>query len=673
MFTKARLRISYPAWLWIAAFIVFSVFLTLAPAQAGADTIDDVVDQMQAVYDKLELDPTGKDAVDTAKDNISDLRSRGVDEDPWDDVFAILLTYEVKTRLGGEAAAKEKLKDFLCDLTDIQYSTDKSILKSSLQSFKTEHASTVRDLFGNDFTIDDLYGYLMEAKEEVPGEISEDVDTLIAIARGDYGGIRDRAKVWMKEALKEAATGSYSTFLTKLSNIGWSVDKLIDAKDKIGDAVDPGYAGEIALMKAYVRSETYFIRDGNRLDGDITLKVGNTLPLELSVLGYDWAGDVLDWDTSDHSKATVDNTNKILTAVAAGDTTLTAYKPGSPNQWAYKGTVHVQSSGGGGGGGGGGTTTPPDAPPPAADITVPTDGGTFTTADGQAGLIVPEGTLLQEATIKIVLVTDPIPDPSMDFASNVYEFTSSVAFNGSVTIVLKYDPAKVADPTKLGIYYYNETLGQWVYLGGIVDPVTGTVSVTVDHFTKFAILINPNKVKLSDIDKHWGYRYIDRLVGMGIISGYEDGTFRPDRTISRAEFAAIIAKARGLTLDSQAALTFSDAAAVPGWARPAVAAAVQAGIINGYEDNTFRPERQITRAELATMIVRAMKISPAASPALTFSDAGDIPAWARGYVATAVEKGIIAGRPDNTFGAPDSATRAEAATMVIKMLEALGI
>ncbi len=319
----------------------------------------------------------------------------------------------------------------------------------------------------------------------------------------------------------------------------------------------------------------------------------------------------------------------------------------------------------------GGPAAPPD-PEPSADITVPVSGGTFTIADGQAGIIVPAGALSQEATIKIVLVTNPIPDPKMSFASNVYEFTSSEAFNSAVTVVLKYDPDKVADPGKLGVYYYNEKLGQWIYLGGAVDPDAGTVSVQVDHFTQFAVLINPAKVKLTDISLHWGYKYIDRLVRMGIISGYEDSTFRPDRTISRAEFATIITKAGGLAPDSQTALTFSDAESIPGWARPAIAAAVQAGIISGYEDNTFRPDRQITRAELATMIVRAMNISPAASPELTFSDAGDIPAWAKGYVATAVDEGIIAGRPDNTFGAGDNATRAEAATMAVKMLEAPG-
>ena len=86
-------------------------------------------------------------------------------------------------------------------------------------------------------------------------------------------------------------------------------------------------------------------------------------------------------------------------------------------------TPQGSSGGGGGGGGGGGSPKPPVEP--SADITAPVSGGTFTIADGQAGIIVPAGALSQEATIKIVLVTNPIPDPKMSFAGNVYEFTSA--------------------------------------------------------------------------------------------------------------------------------------------------------------------------------------------------------------------------------------------------------
>ena len=181
-------------------------------------------------------------------------------------------------------------------------------------------------LFGSDFTVDDLYGYLMKAKDLVPEQITEDVDALIAIASGDYGLIRYSATAWLKEDLKEAATGDYGKFRTKLSVIGWNFYKLIDAKDRISDEVDPGNAGEIALLKAYVRTETFFIKDGKKFADDIILGADGHLSLQLSVLGYEWAGDVLGWKTTTQNS---NNRRWKSKAVNAGKTKLIAHKPGN--------------------------------------------------------------------------------------------------------------------------------------------------------------------------------------------------------------------------------------------------------------------------------------------------------------------------------------------------------
>ena len=109
--------------------------------------MDDVVVQMQAVYDKL--DPADKDAVRDAKAGLRNLRNTAADEEPWNGILEGLLTDEVNSSLGDDAA--QELKGFLCDLADIQYSTDKSTLKESLQDFKTQHASTVRGPFWQRF------------------------------------------------------------------------------------------------------------------------------------------------------------------------------------------------------------------------------------------------------------------------------------------------------------------------------------------------------------------------------------------------------------------------------------------------------------------------------------------------------------------------------------------
>lgn len=204
--------------------------------------------------------------------------------------------------------------------------------------------------------------------------------------------------------------------------------------------------------------------------------------------------------------------------------------------------------------------------------------------------------------------------------------------------------------------------------------VNGKVEVNVTHFTKFAVMANTKLPVLTDIKSHWAYNEIKRLVGMETVSGYPDNTYKPDNNVTRAEFAKIIVQAMGWSAKS-GDLGFADAADVPAWARGYIATAVDKGVIKGYEDNTFRAGQLISRSEIAVMVVRALgKESDAAKAgALGFSDAASVPAWAKGYVSVAADQGIVKGKPGNIFAPADNATRAESAAMVVRMLNNLGI
>jgi hypothetical protein len=144
--------------------------------------------------------------------------------------------------------------------------------------------------------------------------------------------------------------------------------------------------------------------------------------------------------------------------------------------------------------------------------------------------------------------------------------------------------------------------------------------------------------------------------------------------VTRAEIAAMLVRALGL--DAQGDASFADVAASSSHA-DAVGAAYEAGLVSGYEDGTFRPERLVTRQELALLLQRAMASfgdAPNADPASTlarFADRADIAAWAVEAVAAATAAGITLADDAGAFSPTKHATRAEAAAMLERLLDYL--
>jgi len=181
------------------------------------------------------------------------------------------------------------------------------------------------------------------------------------------------------------------------------------------------------------------------------------------------------------------------------------------------------------------------------------------------------------------------------------------------------------------------------------------------------------KMEYPDVPStYWAFNVIIELGEKGIITGYPDGSFKPDSSITRAEFVAILGRALGWE-ERPGNPAFSDAAEIPDWARGYILTAVDKGVIGGYEDNSFRANRPITRLEIVIIIVRALGLGDGAakSGTLSFSDAADIPDWAVDDIVIAVEQGIATGKPGNVFVPNDNATRAEAASLIARMLSKL--
>ncbi|WP_307563828.1 S-layer homology domain-containing protein [Paenibacillus sp. V4I7] len=233
---------------------------------------------------------------------------------------------------------------------------------------------------------------------------------------------------------------------------------------------------------------------------------------------------------------------------------------------------------------------------------------------------------------------------------------------------------KAVDMKKVTGVLYNEVTKKFSFVPATFETKDGkTVATLKRNGNSIYTVVEINK-NFTDIASHWSKDDVSLLANKLVIDGATDTTFAPDRNITRAEFAALVVRSLGLNTDATST-TFTDVKSSD-WYAGAVAAAVGAKIINGYEDGSFKANAQITREELATMVVRALtfagvksdlSVTQQATLLGKFTDAGQI-VWAKKEIAAAIDAGIINGLTNTTIGSSKQATRAEAATMLKRFL-----
>lgn len=173
-------------------------------------------------------------------------------------------------------------------------------------------------------------------------------------------------------------------------------------------------------------------------------------------------------------------------------------------------------------------------------------------------------------------------------------------------------------------------------------------------------------VTFRDVSGHWAAQSIQVFTRLGIVKGYEDGTFKPNAPITRGEFAAIVARIFPMDADGGLNVSFTDVQ--NSWAREAILTLASKGILNGYEDGTFRPDKNITRAEMVAIMSRIVNLEAfQGAEAVAFTDIAD--SWNRDQIMAAARAGIIKGMADGSFAPNQNSTRAEALTILLRTLQ----
>lgn len=231
------------------------------------------------------------------------------------------------------------------------------------------------------------------------------------------------------------------------------------------------------------------------------------------------------------------------------------------------------------------------------------------------------------------------------------------------------------------IYYWNELVEDWIALASyVIDPYQ-VMAINDGGYTGWFNVFGVIQPNFIDVLDHWAEPIANRMNGLGILEGYPgDGLIRTaqlDQDITRTEFTALIYRLLNIIPDRHLLETYTleearivlseyygDAGDIPDWVAGVVASATKAGLVEPREGK-FLANEPITREEAAVMVSKAFKMLEKYQPIdLTkFADAEDISDWAKAALAD----NAIQGYPDNTFRPNDFITRAEALTVLKRL------
>jgi parallel beta-helix repeat protein len=213
---------------------------------------------------------------------------------------------------------------------------------------------------------------------------------------------------------------------------------------------------------------------------------------------------------------------------------------------------------------------------------------------------------------------------------------------------------------------HNQTRGnRLLAVGNQIDP--GRIQGAVD----FVASAGGNS-QFGDVAGNWAEAYITALADRQVISGFPDGTFRPNDPVTRAQFAAIVNQAF-TPQPKRASVNFADVSS-SFWGQQAIQTAYRGGFLTGYPGRVFRPNERIPRLQVLVSLASGLELGSGSVDSLNrFQDAREIPSWAGNAIAAATQRSIVVNYPSVGQLAPNrEATRAEVAAFVYQALVSAG-
>ncbi|WP_410771458.1 S-layer homology domain-containing protein [Fontibacillus sp. BL9] len=243
----------------------------------------------------------------------------------------------------------------------------------------------------------------------------------------------------------------------------------------------------------------------------------------------------------------------------------------------------------------------------------------------------------------------------------------------TLTIPANIDPRTVTTAVRI------DKGGRIRHVPTFVTSRDGNNVAIVNSLSNGSYVLISNEKSFADMAGHWAEAAVNDLGSRMIVTGTDDKRFAPDRSVTRAEFTAILARAVSLA-GKEARNNFNDVS-VSDWFYDDIRDAFVYGIVSGYQDGSFRPERSITRQEAMVMIARAMELAgieatdKVDNQGMTSSEqaGGEASPWAIEAVEAIAEAGLVQGDNTGDLALNREITRAETAVIVSRMLIKAGV
>jgi len=573
-----------------------------------------------------------------------------------------------------DATMKAEITRLLQDLNAVLFSTDESFELAFEALVSDANKKVVAAIFGSDFAnalaSDGVNNQIVDffKNENTVNKVIEKQVALFNSERVEaVDAVYDPAAELINSLLnQEGMEGIKAGF----AFAGWTVDDFVAANKYIADQADPDGKARIINLNLFISRfmgiykedtlcETIEIDcdDAESLEFDIAMAVGSYKASIINVVNtimYNPEGEKSETIISDNSLGALKFT---VEALDNGDFTLKVYRSGGTNNvYGLLGEFDVEVT---------------------CDV-IPVTGITLNV--GRTISMKTEKTKQLIATV----VPENATNKTIIWESSD-EDVATVSDDGLVTAIAK-GKAVITARTEDGSVKATVTVtvsSSVAYIGGGTSTTT-PVKPDVD-----------SKIEFSDMQNHWAMSDIEELVEAGIISGYKnaDGTysFAPDKEVTRAEFATMVARALGLKENNNIVFTDTE----NHWAKGYISAMAERGFMIGYDDGTFKPDILIPREQIIVVAVRSacmagdivnngavvtdnedlinkiyaenpeLKVSDSEITATDFDETSE---WAKEYVKIALVTNMLNGYANGSVRPTSNATRAEAAVILKRVL-----